>query len=160
MGIGNVADVSPVEKVGVIADLEVRSALLEDFGKARHRLPVPWTFGEMSGCYESAKLPGRDDPPENARRAKSDSQQTIDSVGRNDQLFCFCLGFVVGIQGLLGQRNAFVDVDQVLAIEDNTRRASVDEFWNLVILGCGNDRPGTVHIDFPVEGRILETGGG
>ena len=44
VGMGNVADVSPVEKVGVIANLEVRPALLEDFGETRHRLPVPFTF--------------------------------------------------------------------------------------------------------------------
>jgi hypothetical protein len=98
--------------------------------------------------------------PENARRAKCDGQQTVDSVGCNDQLFALCLGLVVGIQGLLGQRNAFVDVDQVLTIEDHTRRASVDEFWNLVFLGRCNDCPGTVYIDFPVQCWILETSGG
>ena len=44
VGVGNVANVSPVEKVGVIADLEVSLALLEDFGKANYRLPIPFTF--------------------------------------------------------------------------------------------------------------------
>ena len=52
VGIGNVTDVSPVEKVGIIADLEMGPALLEDFGKARYRLSVPRTLDwRVSGRY-------------------------------------------------------------------------------------------------------------
>ena len=98
--------------------------------------------------------------PENARRAKSDGQQTVNFVGCNDYLFSFCLGLVVGIQRFLRERNAFVDVNQVLAIEDHTRRASVDEFWNLILLGGGNDRFGAIYIDLPVESWVLEAGDG
>lgn len=159
VGIGNVAHVGPVEKVGVIADLEMGPAFLEDFGKARYCLPVPWTCDwRVSGS--AVDLSVGLNSPENARRAKSDGKQAINSVGCKDQLFRFCFRFVVRIHGLVGQRNAFVDVNQVLAIEDHTRRASVDEFWNLVFLGRGNDCLRTVYIDFPVEGRILDTGGG
>jgi len=41
--MGNDANVNPVEEAGVIADLEVGLALLEDFGEVGHHLPIPFT---------------------------------------------------------------------------------------------------------------------
>jgi hypothetical protein len=48
VGIRNVADVGPVEEVLVVTDLEVGTALFEDFGKAWDCLPVTWTEGGIS----------------------------------------------------------------------------------------------------------------
>jgi hypothetical protein len=44
----NIADVSPVEEVGVVADLEMSAALIEDLGEAQDHLPVTWTDDGMS----------------------------------------------------------------------------------------------------------------
>ena len=45
--IRNVADICPVEEVGVVTNLEVRAALFEDLGEARDSLAVTWSVGEI-----------------------------------------------------------------------------------------------------------------
>ena len=56
MGIRNVADIGPIEEVSVVAYLEVGTALFEDFGEARDRLPVTWTNGKMSMCRDHPRI--------------------------------------------------------------------------------------------------------
>ena len=98
MSIRHIADVSPVEEVGVVTDLEVGTALFEDLGEARDRLPVTWTDDGMS---VSRGPPGERHLPKNARGTKGDSQKAISSVGGKDELLGLCLGFIIGIEWLI-----------------------------------------------------------
>ncbi len=155
MSIRHIADVSPVEEVGVVTDLEVGTALFEDLGEARDRLPVTWTDDGMS---VSRGPPGERHLPKNARGTKGDSQKAISSVGGKDELLGLCLGFIIGIEWLIRKWYALVDMNKILAIEDHTGRTSVNKFRNFVFLGGSNDSLGTVYVYLPVEGRILKTG--
>ena len=150
----NIADVSPVEEVGVVADLEMSAALIEDLGEAQDHLPVAWTDDGMSMC---SAPPGEKDSPKNACGAKGDSQETVSSIGGEDGLLRLCLGFVVGIERLIREWDALVDMNKIPAIEDHTGRTGVNKFRNFIFLGGSNDRLGTVYVYLPVEGWILKT---
>jgi hypothetical protein len=95
--------------------------------------------------------------PKNARGTEGDGQEAVSSIGGEDELLGFCLGFVVGIEWLFRKRYTLVDVDEIMAVEDHTGRAGVNEFWNIVFLGGGNDSLGTVNVYLPVEGWVLKT---
>jgi hypothetical protein len=98
---------------------------------------------------------GKADSPENARRTKSDGQKAVSAVGGEDEFLGFRLGFVVGIEWFIRKWDALVDVDEVLAIEYDTGRASVYEFRNFVFLGRGNDGLGAIYVYLPIEGWVL-----
>jgi len=154
VGIRNIADVSPVEEVGIVADLEVGTTLFEDLGEARDCLPITWTDDGVSMC---SGPPGKSDSPKNARGTKGDGQEAVGSIGSEDELLGLCLGFVVGIEWFIGILDALVDMDKILTIEDHTGRAGVNKFRNFVFLGSINDSLGTVYIYFPVKSRVLKT---
>ena len=150
----NIADISPVEEVGVVADLEMGTTLIEDLGEAPDHLPVAWTDGGMSMCSVPA---GKKDIPENACGAKGDSQEAVGSIGGENGFLGLCFGFVVGIEGLIRKWYTLVDMDKILAIKDHTGRTGVNKFRNFIFLGGSNDSLGTVYIYLPVEGWVLKT---
>jgi hypothetical protein len=47
VSICNVADICPVEQVGVVTNLEVRAAFFEDLGEARDSLAVTWSVDKI-----------------------------------------------------------------------------------------------------------------
>jgi hypothetical protein len=104
----NIADISPVEKVGIVTDLEMSAALMEDLSEAPDHLPVTWTDDGMS---MRSVPPGGKDSPKNACGAKGDSQEAVSSIGGEDGLLGLCLGFVVGIERLIRNWDALVDMD-------------------------------------------------
>jgi len=108
----------------------------------------------MSMC---SAPPGEKDSPKNACGAKGDSQETVSSIGGEDGLLRLCLGFVVGIERLIREWDALVDMNKIPAIEDHTGRTGVNKFRNFIFLGGSNDRLGTVYVYLPVEGWILKT---
>jgi hypothetical protein len=112
--------------------------------------------GLMKGRQCAAILLKKENIPENARGSKGDGQEAVSSISGKDELLGFCLGFVVSIERLFRKRYALVDIDEILAIEDHTSRAGVNEFWNIVFLGGTNDSLGTVYVDLPVEGWVLK----
>ena len=48
-------------------------------------------------------------------------------------------------------------MDEILAVEDHTGRAGVNELWNIVFLGGSNDSLGAIYVYLPVEGWVLKT---
>jgi hypothetical protein len=113
----------------------------------------------MKGYQCAAILLVKGNIPENARGAEGNGQEAVGSVGGKDEFFGFCLGFVVGIEWLFRKRYALVDVDEILAVEDHTSRASINELWNFIFLGRSDDGLGTVYVYLPVEGRVLKASG-
>jgi hypothetical protein len=97
------------------------------------------------------------DSPKNPCRAKGDGQEAINSIGGEDGLLGLGLGFVVSVERFIRKRDALVNMDKILAIEDHTGRTGVYEFWNFIFLGGGNDNLGTVYVYLPVEGWVLKT---
>jgi hypothetical protein len=150
----NIADVSPVKEIGVVADLEMGAALVKDLGEAPDHLPVTWTDDDVSMC----RAPPREkDSPKNARGAKGHSQEATGSIGGEDGLLGLRLGFVVGIERLIRKWDALVDVDEIPAIEDHTGRTGVNKFRDFIFLGGSNDSLGAVYVYLPVEGWVLKT---
>jgi len=95
--------------------------------------------------------------PKNARGTKGDGQYAVNPVGREDKLLSLCLGLVVGIEWLFGERHSLVNIDEILTVEDHTSGTSIDELWNFVFLGSGNDSLGTVYVYLPIECGVLNT---
>lgn len=98
----------------------------------------------------------KENVPENARGAKGNGQEAVNSIGGKDEFLGFCLGFVVSIEWLFRKRYALVDVDEILAVEDHTSRAGVNELWNFIFLGSSDDGLSTVYVYLPVEGWVLK----
>jgi hypothetical protein len=109
----------------------------------------------MERCQCAAIIRGKENVPENSRGAKSDGQKAVSSVGSEDKLFGFCLRFVVGIERLFGNRHTLINVNEILAVEDHTGRAGVNELWDVVLLGGINDSLGAIYVYLPVEGWVL-----
>jgi len=101
--------------------------------------------------------PGEKVSPKNACGAKGDSQEAVSSIGGEDSLLGLRLGFVVGIERFIRKRDALVDMDKILAIEDHTGRTGVNEFRNFIFLGGSDDCLGTVYVYLPVQGWVLKT---
>lgn len=71
VGVGDVADVSPIKEVAVVADLEVCLAVLEDLGKLRYRRDV------------SGSVPTNIQRTENRNRAQLDRTHPKIPAGRS-----------------------------------------------------------------------------
>jgi hypothetical protein len=112
--------------------------------------------GLNDGCQDAAILLRRQSLPKNARGAKGDGEEAVSSIGGEDELLSFCLGFVVGIEGLFRKWYALVDVDEILAVKNHTGGAGENELWNIVFLGGSNDSLGAVYVYLPVEGWVLK----
>ena len=160
--IRNVADIGPVEEIGVVTNLEVRAALFRDLGEAWDSLAVTWSVGEIvMSVVIMWSSPTRESityPKMPAGRRATVSKPSVPLAARTDEFLGFCLGLVVGIERLFGKRNSLVNVDEVLAVEDHTSGASVYEFGNFVFLSGGNDGLGAVYVYLPVECWVLKTG--
>ena len=76
----------------------------------------------------------------------------ISSVGGKDELLGLCFGFIISIEWLIRKWYAFIDMDDILAIEDHTGRTGINKFRKFVFLGGSNNSLGTVYVYLPVEG--------